>query len=178
MKFLIDLIPALAFFGTYLTAGIYAATGVLIASLFLVVAIYWFWEKRLHKSHFITALAALVLGGLTLAVQDPVFILYKPTAVYAVFAAVLLGSHVIGDRVLLARLPQKAIQLPDPVWRKVNFAWAMFFAFCAVLNVYVAVNYSEATWVKFKTFGFTLLMFGFLLAHIPFLGRYFQQETH
>lgn len=177
MKFLIDLAPALAFFGAYLYADIYTATVALMVSLFAVVAIYWFWEKRLHKSHFITALVALVLGGLTLAVQDPDFIKYKPTAVYAVFSAVLLGSHLVGDRVLLARLPQKSIQLPDPVWRRVNFAWALFFAFCAVLNVYVAGNYSEATWVKFKTFGFTLLMFGFLLAHIPFVGRYLQQES-
>jgi len=176
MKFLLDMLPALAFLGAYYLADIYTATIALIVSLFLLVAIYWFWEKRLHKAHFITAMVALVLGGITLAVHDPAFIKYKPTVVYAVFALALLGSHLIGDRVLLARLPQKSIQLPQPVWRKVNFAWALFFAFCAVLNLYVAANFSEATWVKFKTFGFTALMFVFLLAHAPFLSRYLQQE--
>lgn len=175
MKFLLDMAPALVFFGAYFLADIYTATVALIVALFLLVAVYWFWEKRLHKAHFVTALVALVLGGLTLAVHDPDFIKYKPTAVYAVFSLALLASHVIGDRVLLARLPQKSIQLPDPVWRKVNFAWALFFAFCAVLNLYVASHYSEATWVKFKTFGFTLLMFVFLIGHGPFIGRYLQQ---
>lgn len=178
MKFMLDMLPALVFFGAYFLADIYTATIALIVSLFAVVAIYWLWEKRLHKVHFVTALVALVLGGITVAVHDATFIMYKPTAVYAVFALALLGSHVIGDKVLLARLPQKSVQLPEPIWRKVNFAWAVFFAFCAVLNLYVAANFSEATWVKFKTFGFTALMFVFLLAHAPFLSRYLQQEQH
>jgi intracellular septation protein len=174
MKFLLDLVPALAFFGAYMLTNIYTATIALIVSLFLVVVVYWFWEKRLHKAHFVTAMVALVLGGLTLAVHDPNFIKYKPTAVYAVFSLALLASHVFGERVLLARLPQKSIRLPEPVWRRVNFAWALFFAFCAVLNLYVASEFTEATWVKFKTFGFTALMFVFLLAHAPFISRYLE----
>lgn len=174
---LLDMLPALVFFGAYFLADIYTATVALIVSLFGVVAAYWFWEKRVHKAHLITALVALVLGGITIAVHDASFIMYKPTAVYGVFSIALLASHVIGDKVLLARLPQKSIQLPPPVWRKVNFAWALFFAFCAVLNLYVAANFSEATWVKFKTFGFTALMFVFILAHAPFLSRYLQQES-
>lgn len=176
MNALIDFLPALLFLGTYAAYGIYAATAVLIVAMFALVAWYWFREHRLHKAHFITALVALVLGGLTIYVHDARFIMFKPTVVYAVFSLVLLGSHFIGERVLLARLPQKSIQLPEPVWRKVNFAWAMFFAGCAVLNLYVAYHYSEATWVKFKTFGFTALMFVFLIAHVPFLKRYLPEQ--
>jgi len=119
---------------------------------------------------------ATVLGGLTLAIHDPVFIKFKPSGVYGVFALALLGSHFIGQRVLLARIPQKTFTFPEPVWRKVNLAWALFFLGCAALNWYVADHYDEATWVKFKTFGFTALMFVFLLAHAPFLSRYLPQE--
>ena len=176
MKFLLDLMPALAFFAAYFLGGIYVATGVLIGALFALVLIYWLWKREIHKVHLVTALIAAVLGGLTLYVHDPMFIKFKPTALYAVFSIALLLSHVIGDRVLLARLPQQAIQLPEPVWRRVNFIWALFFAFCALLNLYVAANYDEATWVKFKTFGFTALMMVFLLAHAPFLSRYLPQD--
>lgn len=176
MKTLIDFAPALLFFGAYYLYGIYNATIVLIVSLFALVGVYWLREKRVHKTHLITALVAGALGGLTLWIRDPAFIMYKPTAVYAVFSVALLLSHVIGDKVLLARLPQKMIQLPDDVWRKVNLAWAAFFAFCALLNVYVAHNFSEETWVQFKTFGFTILMFVFIMAHMPFLKRYLPQE--
>jgi intracellular septation protein len=176
MKALLDFAPALLFFGAYYVADIYIATIVLIVSLFLLVGVYWLRERRIHKTHLITAVVAALLGGLTLWIRDPAFIQYKPTAVYAVFALALLLSHVIGDKVLLARIPQKTFQLPEPVWRKVNLAWAGFFAFCAVLNVYVAQQFSEETWVQFKTFGFTVLMFAFLIAHVPFLRQYLPEE--
>lgn len=176
MKFLLDLFPAIAFFGVYLAAGIYTATIALIASLFILVIVYRLWQGKWHKVHLATALIALVLGGLTLYVRDPAFIKFKPTAVYAVFALVLIGSHFIGDKVLLQRIPQSAIRLPDPLWRKVNIAWAVFFLFCSALNWYVAQTYDEATWVKFKTFGFTMLTFIFLIGHAPFLSRYMQDS--
>lgn len=176
MKFLLDYSPALLFFGAYFLFDIYAATAVLIAAAIALALIYRVWQKTWHKTHLTVAVLATVLGGLTLAIRDPAFIMFKPSAVYGVFGLALLGSHFIGERVLLARLPQKIIELPDSVWRKVNLAWALFFFGCAVLNLYVAGNYDEATWVKFKTFGFTALMFVFLIAHAPFLHRYLPQE--
>ena len=174
MKTLLDLLPAVAFFGVYLAADIYAATIALIASLVLVVIVYRLWKKEWHKAHLVTAIVAGVLGGLTLYVRDPDFIKFKPTAVYAVFALALLASHVIGDRVLMQRLGRSVLPLPDALWRRVNFAWALFFLGCAVLNWYVAGNYSEDTWVKFKTFGFTALTMVFVFAHLPFVSRYMQ----
>ena len=176
MNMLMDFAPALLFFGAYYFYGIYVATAVLIVSLFALVAVYWLRERRLHKAHMITAIVAAALGGLTLWIRDPAFIQYKPTALYAIFALALLISHVIGDKVLLARLPQKTITLPDAVWRRVNLAWAVFFAGCAVLNLYVAHTFSEKTWVEFKTFGFPAVMFVFLMAHVPFLKRYLPEE--
>jgi intracellular septation protein len=176
VKFLLDFSPALLFFGAYLLADIYVATGVLIASLFGIVGVYWFWKRELHKAHLVTALVAALLGGLTIYIHDPTFIKVKPTVVYGIFALVLLGSQFIGDKPLLQRIPQRAIVMPDAVWRRVNLAWALFFVLCAVLNLYVAERFDEATWVKFKTFGFTALMFVFLLAHAPFLARYLPQE--
>ena len=176
MKFLLDYSPALLFFGMYFLADIYVATAVLIVSAIALVLIYRLRQGKWHKTHLTVAVLATVLGGLTLIIRDPVFIMFKPSAVYAVFALALLGSHFVGERVLLARLPQKLIDLPEPVWRKVNLAWALFFLGCAALNFYVAGHYDEATWVKFKTFGFTVLMFVFLIAHAPFLHRYLPQE--
>jgi intracellular septation protein len=177
VKFLLDYAPALLFFAAYLLFDIYVATATLIVAAILLVLVYRVREQRWHKSHLVVAVLATVLGGLTLAIHDPVFIKFKPTAVYAVFALALLGSHFIGERVLLARIPQKTFSFPEPVWRKVNLAWALFFLACAALNWHVAERYDEATWVKFKTFGFTALTFVFLLAHAPFLSRYLPQDA-
>ena len=175
MKFLLDFAPALLFFGAYFYFDIYVATAVLIAAAIGLVLVYRFWKGHWHKAHMVVAALATVLGGLTLAIHDPAFIKFKPTAVYGAFALALLGSHFIGKQVLLARIPQKTFAFPEPVWRRVNLAWALFFLGCAVLNFYVAGHYDEATWVKFKTFGFTALTFVFLLAHAPFLSRYLPQ---
>lgn len=176
MKMILDMGPALAFLAAYFLGGIYTATAVLIVALFAVVLGYWLLEKRLHKAHLTAACVALVLGGLTLWIHDPLFIKFKPSAVYGIFALALLGSHFVGERVLLARIPQKTFALPDSLWRKLNFAWGLFFIGCALLNFYVAQNFDEATWVKFKTFGFTALMFVFLLAHAPFIAPYLPQD--
>lgn len=177
MKFLLDYAPALLFFAAYVLFDIYVATATLIVAAIALVLIYRAWQKRWHKSHLVVAALATVLGGLTLAIHDPVFIKFKPTAVYGMFALALLGSHFVGERVLLARIPQKTFSFPEPVWRKVNLAWALFFLLCAALNWYVAGHYDEATWVKFKTFGFTALTFVFLLAHAPFLSRYMPEDA-
>ena len=177
MNFILDIAPALLFLGTYVSLGIYYATGVLIVSMFALVAIYWLRERRVHKMHLFTAIAAAILGGLTLYLRNPEFIKLKPTIVYTVFAAALGLSQLIGGKVLLARIPQNAIVLPDHVWRRVNLAWTLFFAGCAALNLYVANQYSERVWVGFNTIGFTALTFVFMLAHAPFLSRYLSDDT-
>jgi len=172
MNAVLDLIPAILFFAAYKLYDLFTATAVLIVALLVMVAVTWLRTKKVPKLQLATALVAAVLGGLTLWFRDPKFILFKPTAIYGAFALALLGSHVIGDKVLMQRIPQKNLVLPEPLWRKLNLAWALFFAFCAVLNIYVAMNFSEAVWVKVKVFGFTGLMLVFMLAHIPFLSRY------
>jgi len=176
MKALLDLLPAVAFLAAYYFGDIYAATIALIISMFVVVAGHWFISRRLHKAHLVGAIVALVLGGITLAVHDPDFIKLKPSVVYAIFALALLGSHFVGERVLLQRIPQKMLVMPNAVWKRVNLAWAGFFLFCAVLNYFIAYHYDEATWVQLKAYGFSVLMIVFMLAHLPFLGRYVVQE--
>lgn len=172
MNAVLDLIPAILFFAAYKFYGLFTATAVLVIALLAMVLVTYLRTKKVPKLQLATALVAAVLGGMTLWFRDPAFILFKPTAIYGAFALALLGSHVIGDKVLIQRIPQKAMVMPDAIWRRINLAWALFFVFCAVLNVYVAMNFSEDVWVKVKVFGFTGLMFAFMIAHIPFISRY------
>ncbi len=176
MKLLLDYSPLAAFMAAYYLGGIYVATGVLIASLWIAICLHRVVFGKWSKTYLWVAIVATVLGSLTLYLRDPVFIKLKPTIVYGVISIALLGSHFVGDRVLLARLPQKLLVMPDTAWRKVNVAWALFFAACAALNLYVAQNFAEVTWVKFKVIGFTVLPMLFALANAPFLGRYIVEE--
>lgn len=173
----IDSVPAVAFLAAVIWRDIYFATVILVVALFALVAWYGVMEKRIHRMHLGTALVALVLGGLTLAIHDPLFIKFKPTAVYLVFAVILAASHFFASGVIMQRLGRSMIELPEPLWRRINLAWAVFFVFCAGLNVVFALSLSDEHWALVKTFGFTALMFLFLLAHLPFVSAYLPEES-
>lgn len=176
MKQILDLGPAVAFFVAYYLGDIYTATLTVIVALFVTVAGYWLLERRLHKLHLTAALAALVFGGLTLYVRDPTFIKFKPTMMYTLIGLVLLGSHVVGKKVMLQRLPQTMVSLPDTLWRRLNAIWASFFIALAGLNLLVATQFSEEVWVQFRTYGYSIITFAFLIAQLPFLSKYMPQE--
>lgn len=176
MKTIMELLPALAFVGAYLVYDIYVATIVLIVALFAAVAVHWLRTREVHKANLVAALVAAVLGGITLWVHDPLFIKLKPTVVYGVFALVLAGSHVIGSKPLMARIPPAVIALPDHLWARINAAWAVFFLLCAVVNVPIALYLPESTWVMIKTFGFTGASMLFILAHLPFVAPHLPRD--
>jgi len=53
----------------------------------------------------------------------------------------------------------KQITLPKYVWARLNWLWIVNFLVVGGLNIYVAYNFSEATWVSYKLYsaiGFTL----------------------
>ncbi len=104
MKLLIDFFPILLFFIAYKLAGIYVATGVAIAAAALQVGWSWWRHRRVETMHLITLALLVVFGGLTIALQDPIFVMWKPTLVNWLFAAAFLGSQLIGQRPLIERM--------------------------------------------------------------------------
>jgi len=179
MKFLADLFPILLFFIAYKFYGIYTATAVAIAASFIQTAYYWWRNGKPEKVHLITFAMLAVFGGLTLFLQDPVFIQWKPTIINWLFGLVFIGSLYIGKKPIIKRMMENAMQLPENIWFKLSFAWGFFFIFLGCLNLYVAFNYDEATWVNFKLFGLTGLLFVFVIAQSLFLSKYMQDpETN
>lgn len=173
MKFLFDFFPILFFFVAYKLYGIYVATAVIIVAS--VIQISWFWIKnhRLEKMHLITLGLVLVLGGATLLLRDPVFIYWKPTVVNWAFAIAFFGSQFIGKKNFLQRMLDSQITVTSPhVWRNLNFAWVAFFLAMGIINLYVAYNFEENTWVNFKLFGMMGLTFVFVIAQSFYLMRY------
>ena len=45
-----------------------------------------------------------------------------------------------------------------------------------IVNLYVAYNYSEQTWVNFKLFGFLELTLAFILAQGFYLARHMEPQ--
>lgn len=72
----------------------------------------------------------------------------------------------------MEKIMSKQIQLPKPLWKIVNQAWAIFFLMMGAVNLYVAFHYPEATWVRFKLFGLMGLMIIFVIGQGIFLSKH------
>jgi intracellular septation protein len=119
----------------------------------------------------VTAVLVVVFGGLTFWLDDPRFIMIKPTIINLGFAGVLLAGLAM-RRPLLKILFGEAFNLTEEGWRKLSVRWALFFLTLALLNELVWRNFSEATWVNFKVFGILPLTVVFAMAQIGLIRRH------
>ncbi|MES9968315.1 MAG: septation protein A [Sedimenticola sp.] len=179
MKFLTDFFPILLFFIAYQAYDIYVATQVAIAASFVQVGYEWLRHRSVPKMHLVTLGLLILFGGLTLALRDPLFIKWKPTVVNWLFALAFIGSQFIGKKSLVERMMSHAVTLPQQIWPRLNMAWGLFFIAMGALNIYVAFNYSEETWVNFKLFGMMGLTFLFVILQALYMARYVEhaEET-
>lgn len=177
-KFLFDFFPVVLFFAAFKlsddpTQGIITATIVAIVASVCQVGYSWIRHRKVERMHVITMLLIVVLGGLTVALEDELFIKWKPTMVNWLFGLVFLGSQFIGAKTIVQRMMEKSIELPGPVWTRLNLAWVGFFVFLGVVNLYVVYNYDTDTWVNFKLFG----MMGLTLVFVVLQGVYIMRHA-
>jgi intracellular septation protein len=123
-----------------------------------------------------SAILVVLLGGMTLYFQNDAFIKWKPTVLYWIFTTVLLLAYWIGKKNIIKTMVGKEVKLPELIWIKLNYAWAIFFALLGCLNLYVAFNFSIDTWASFKLFGTMILMFSFIVIQSLFINKYLIED--
>ena len=176
MKFLFDIFPVLLFFVAFKLWGIYPATAVAIVASVCQVAWSWLRHRKVDPMLWVSMSIIVVFGGATLWLHDETFIKWKPTVLYWFFGAVLVGADLLFHKNPIRAMMEKQLTLPAPVWRKLNFSWAAFFAVMGAANLYVAFHYPTDTWVNFKLFGGTGLMIAFIVAQGLMLSRHLEHE--
>jgi intracellular septation protein len=176
MKFLFDLFPVICFFAVYWVSDIYIATAAAIAATIGQVGWLKLRGRRVDAMLWVSLALIVVFGGLTLALQDKRFIMWKPTVLYWLFGAVLAVSATVFRRNLIQVMMSKEMQLPDTIWARVNWSWVAFFLLMGAANLYVAFTFSEKAWVNFKLFGGMGLMLAFVVAQALVLARYIEQK--
>ena len=67
-------------------------------------------------------------------------------------------------------------ELPTEIWKKLNYAWSLFFLILGFLNIWVAYNFPEKTWAIFKVFGIFALMLVFVVAQALYLSRFIKPD--
>ncbi|MCL4183671.1 MAG: septation protein A [Burkholderiaceae bacterium] len=176
MKLLFDLFPVLLFFAAYKLADIYVATGTAIVASIAQILWLKLRARPVEGMQWAGLAIIVVFGGMTLLLHDETFIKWKPTVLYGLFAAVLLGGRVFFGRDLIKAVMGKQLTLPEPVWQRLGLAWMGFFVAMAVLNLLVAYRFSTDVWVNFKLFGTMGLTIAFVIAQALYLGRHVQEE--
>lgn len=149
-----------------------AATAAAIVATIAQAGWSWMRNKKIEKMMIINLGVIIILGGATLALQDETFIKWKPTALYWVFASVLILSNMIFKKNLIKAMMGSKMEMEDLLWNKLNLSWAGFFLFMGCLNLYVAFNFDIDTWVNFKLFGGMGLLLIFALGQAFFLAKH------
>jgi intracellular septation protein len=194
LKFALEMGPLLIFFlatfkGHWL-ATIFPALGALGKPLFIATALFmfatalsliisWILTRTLPMMPLVSGIVVLVFGSLSIWLQNDTFIKMKPTIVYGLFAAILLGGLAFG-RPLLGYVFDQAFQLDEDGWKKLTLRWGLFFVVCAILNELVwrslvaiyPPDLADEYWAAFKLFGFTGLTFLFVFSQMPLIMRH------
>ena len=170
LKIAIEAGPLLVFFVMNSRAGIFAGTAAFMVAIVISLIANWLIERRLPVVPLFSAGIVLVFGGLTLYLNDDLFIKLKPTIINSLFAVILLGGLAAGQT-LLKPLFGSAFELNDQAWRTLTLRWGIYFIVLAVLNEIVWRNFSTDFWVGFKLFGALPLTVVFAAAQTPLIMR-------
>ncbi|TAM96112.1 MAG: septation protein A [Rhizobiaceae bacterium] len=171
--------PALGAFGT----PIFLATALFMVATIVALATSWIMTRTLPLMPLVSGIVVIFFGGLTLWLHNETFIKMKPTLVYALFGALLLGGLAFGKS-LLGYVFDQAFDLDAEGWRKLTFRWGLFFIGCAILNEIIwrglgmiyPPEIADKYWAAFKLFGFTGLTFLFVLTQMPLIAKHSPQE--
>ena len=169
--------PLIVFFIAYVRFDLMTATAALMAATAVALTLALIFERRVPMMPVITAVIGGIFGGLTLWLDDEMFIKLKPTIVQGLMSAVLLGGLVFG-KPLLKPVIGTAWPMDDLGWRRLTFRFGCFFAVMAVVNEAVWRTQSTDFWVTFKVFGLMGLTFVFGMLQMPLLNRHRIDEAN
>ena len=106
MQQLVELLPIALFFSAFFMKGteidflgfhhvfdgIYTATAILMIATTLQVLLTWMFTKRVEKRLLLLFVVVMVSGGLTLVLQNKIFIQWKPTVFNWAMAIAFMGN--------------------------------------------------------------------------------------
>ena len=164
--------PLVAFFAGYQLGDLMLATALIIVATLVSLAITYRVEKKIARSPLISGILVTIFGGLTLALNDELFIKMKPTIVNCLFAIILLAGAFIYKKGVLSYLLDMAFQLSERGWWLLSVRWGIYFLFLAALNEVIWRSFSTDFWVQFKVFGMMTCTIVFMLTQLPLIKRY------
>jgi intracellular septation protein len=188
LKQVLELGPTLVFFLLYLRmrdntytvlgteySGFITATVAFVPILLIAMGALWYLTGKLSRMQAFTAFMVIFFGGLTAYFNDERFFKMKTTLVYGFFA-VILGFGLVRGKSYLAYVLSDALPMAQEGWMILTRRLTMMFGALAVGNEIIWRTMSTDAWVKIETFGFPILLFGFLWVQFASLQKYMEIE--
>ena len=167
----------LAFFAAYKLAGsglqgTLVATVVFMIAAVVSIAIGLVVVKRVSPMVWLSTILIVGFGGITLYLHDPRFIQMKPTIIYLLLAAMLVGGLLRGKAVLKWLFGPVFPGLSEDGWLKLSRNWALFFLLLAIANEVMRATLSFDAWLTLKVWGVSIVSFLFAIGNMPMLLRH------
>ncbi len=175
LKLVLELGPILLFFvlfgrlkdqtfqmagGEY--SGFIVTTAIFVALIVATTGILWKLTGRLSRMQVMTLVLVVVMGGLSVWLNDERFIKMKPTFLYLAFGGIL-GFGLLRGKSYLSAVMEEVVPMTTEGWMILTRRMTAFFFVLAVANEAVWRLMSTEAWVNFKTFGLTAALFLFIL---------------
>ena len=147
------------------------ATKIFVPAILVALFLGWFQTKKIAKMPLITAILVVVFGGLTIWLNNPIFIKMKPTLIYLIFSAIL-GYGLLKKKIYLKILMGPAIPMNEEGWFLLSKRFVGFFVLLAFTNEIIWRFFSQDFWVNFKTFGLPILLIFFMALQFNLFNKY------
>jgi len=168
--------PAIGFLATLLiTHDFRSATWVLVGLSVVALALSLAIERRIAPIPAFSGGAALVFGGLSLALHRNDLLQMKMTIVDGCLGAALFGGLIL-KRNPLKMLLGSALTLPDQAWRVLTIRYGLFFWGSAIANEIVRRTQTPEIWATFRVIAIVAaVLFG--IAQFPLLRKYWREDA-
>ena len=150
MNRLIEFAPAAVFLVVYFLSDIYVATAALMITVVIQFIACWIFKWPITKIMWLVLVVALVAGTLTIVLQNPIFVKWKPTVVSWIIGLILLANQFIGKRNVLDWLMGDYVQLSERIWRHQSLILGIGMLVSGSANLVVAYRFAEEIWVIYR----------------------------
>ncbi len=167
-----------------LAENYYGVVGGLIAGIAFGLGELTYEYVRFKKVAGITLvgnLMVIVLGGISLFENNPVFFKLQPALLIFAFAAVLIGSSVLKRPFLVAMSRKQRPDLPEAAVRHLhglNLRLGFLMIAIGALSVYAAYFWSTASWAFLKGVGTPLLIVFYMIAEVVLMRIWRGRKQH
>ncbi len=154
-------------------SGFIAVTAVFLPIFVLAIGALWALTGRITRMQIAVTGMLVVLGGLSIWLNDPTLIKMKPTIVYGLLT-ILLGIGLLRGKLWLKFVIEEMIPLQRKGWVILTKRVTLVFFVSAVANEIVWRTQSETVWVIFETLVMPLVILIFFLTQIGLFVEYAQ----